>query len=40
MEISHEEFIIILNKKVKYEKLKYILESENQNENKKTINHE
>ena len=30
MEISHEEFIIILKEKVKYEKMKYILESEKQ----------
>ena len=28
MEISHEEFIIILKYKFKYEKMKYILESE------------
>ena len=30
MEISHEEFIIILKEKVKYERMKYILESENE----------
>ena len=27
MDISHEEFIITLKEKVKYEKMKYILES-------------
>ena len=31
MEISHEEFIIILNKKNKYERMKYNLRSENEN---------
>ena len=31
MEISHEEFIIILNKKNKYERIKYNLRSENEN---------
>ena len=30
MEISPEEFITILKKKVKYEKMKYILKSENE----------
>ena len=30
MEISHEEFIIILKEKVKYERMKYIIESENE----------
>ena len=35
MEIRHEEFIIILKEKVKYEKMKYILE--NKNENKKSF---
>ena len=29
MEISHEEFITILEEKVKYERMKYILKSEN-----------
>ena len=29
MEISHKEFIIILNEKYKYERMKYILKSEN-----------
>ena len=37
MKISHEEFNIILKEKVKYERIKYILESENGNE--KTRNH-
>ena len=31
MEISHEEFIIILKEKVKYKRIKYISESENEN---------
>ena len=30
MEISHEEFTIILKEKVKYERMKYIIESENE----------
>ena len=30
MEISHEEFIIILNEKDKYERMKYKLEKEKQ----------
>ena len=30
MEISHEEFITILNEKGKYEKMKYNLRSENE----------
>ena len=30
MEISHEEFITILNEKDKYEKMKYNLRSENE----------
>ena len=30
MEVSDKEFIIILKEKVKYEKMKYILESEKQ----------
>ena len=33
MEISHEEFIIILDKKYNYEKMKYKLISENENNN-------
>ena len=32
MEISHEEFIIILDEKVKYERMKYKLIKENKNE--------
>ena len=31
MDISHEEFIIILNKKDKYERMKCNLRSENEN---------
>ena len=30
MEISHQGFITILKEKVKYEKMKYIIESENE----------
>ena len=30
MEVSDKEFIIILKEKVKYEKMKYVLESEKQ----------
>ena len=30
MEISHEEFITILKEKHKYERMKYILKSENE----------
>ena len=30
MEISHEEFTTILKEKVKYERMKYITESENE----------
>ena len=37
MEISHEEFIIILKGKVKYERMKSILESENENEKQEII---
>ena len=36
MEISHEEFTIILKEKVKYERIKYILESENGKQEKIT----
>ena len=32
MKINHEEFIIILKEKDKYEKMKYILENENEND--------
>ena len=31
LDISHEEFIIILNEKDKYERIKYNLETENEN---------
>ena len=31
LDISHEEFIIILNEKDKYERMKYNLEMENKN---------
>ena len=31
MDISHEEFITILNEKDKYERMKYNLRSENEN---------
>ena len=31
LDISHEEFIIILNEKDKYERMKYNLEMENEN---------
>ena len=34
MEINHEEFIIILNEKDKYERMKYKLRSESKSENK------
>ena len=37
MEISHEEFIIILNEKNKYERIKYNLISENENEKQEPI---
>ena len=37
MEISHEEFIIILNEKDKYERMKYNLRSENENKKQKII---
>ena len=30
MKISHKEFIIILKEKVKYERMKYIIENENE----------
>ena len=30
MEISYEEFIIILKEKVKYERIKYIIQNENE----------
>ena len=37
MEISHKEFITILNKKYKYESVKYNLISKNEHEKQKTI---
>ena len=37
MKITHEEFITILNEKDKYEKMKYNLISENENEKQETI---
>ena len=37
MEISHEEFITILKEKVKYERMEYILENENENEKQEII---
>ena len=37
LDISHEEFIRILNEKDKYEKTKYNLISENEDEKQKTI---
>ena len=42
METSHEEFIIILKEKVKYDRMKYILESENEKQeiiNKNLLNY-
>ena len=37
MDISHEEFITILNEKDKYERMKYNLRSENENKKQKII---
>ena len=37
LDISHEEFIMILNEKDKYEKMKYNLISENEDKKQKTI---
>ena len=37
LDISHEEFIMILNEKDKYEKMKYNLISENGDEKQETI---
>ena len=37
MKISHEEFITILNEKDEYEKVKYNLISENENEKQEMI---
>ena len=37
LDISHEEFITILNEKDRYERMKYNLQSENGDEKQKTI---
>ena len=37
LDISHEEFIMMLNEKDKYEKMKYNLINENGDEKEKTI---
>ena len=37
LDISHEEFIRILNEKDKYEKMKYTLISKNEDKKQKTI---
>ena len=37
LDISHEEFIMILKEKDKYEKMKYNLISENEDKKQKTI---
>ena len=37
MKISHKEFITILNKKDKYERMKYNLISKNEDEKQETI---
>ena len=37
LDISHEEFIMILNQKDRYEKMKYNLISENGDEKQETI---
>ena len=37
LDISHEEFKLILNEKDKYEKMKYNLISENEDKKQKTI---
>ena len=39
MEISHEKFIIILKKKHKYERIKYNLKSENENNKNMRLSH-
>ena len=38
LDISHEEFIMILNEKDKYEKMKYNLISENEYEKQEIVN--
>ena len=37
LDISHEEFIMILNEKDKYEKMRYNLVSKNEDEKQETI---
>ena len=37
LDISHEEFITILNEKDRYEKMKYNLTSENENEKQEIV---
>ena len=37
LDISHEEFIMILNEKDKYEGMKYILISENRDEKQEIV---
>ena len=37
LDISHEEFITILNEKDRYERMKYNLQSENGDEKQETI---
>ena len=39
MEISHEEFVTILKEKHKYERMKYILDSENENNKNMRLSH-
>ena len=39
MEIGHEEFTIILKEKYKYERTKYILENENENNKNIRLSH-
>ena len=39
MEISHKDWIIILKEKDKYERMKYILESENENNKNMRLSH-
>ena len=37
LDISHEEYIMILKEKIKYEKMKYNLISENSDEKQKNV---
>ena len=39
MEISHEEFIVILKEEHKYERMKYILENENEKNKNIRLSH-